>query len=57
MNGILAEPHIRGKQVTDKTVKQAIDMPYTDYYLTNRRARNAERQLRWQINTSKFHFI
>ena len=50
---------IKGNEEADKAAKQAIDMPgmtttrlpYTDYYLTIRRARNSE----WQKERKKKH--
>ena len=49
----------------DKATKQAIDMPrvtttripYTDYYLTIRRARNSKWQREWENCSSKLHYI
>ena len=32
-------------------------LPYTDYYLTIRRARNSEWQREWENSTSKLHYI
>ena len=32
-------------------------MPYTDYYLIIKRARNSEWQRKWKNNTSKLHYI
>ena len=54
-----------GNEVENKASKQAIDMlgmtkarlPYTDYILTIRRARNSKWQREWENNTSKVHYI
>ena len=56
---------IKGNGEADKTAKQSIDMPgktttrlpYTDYNLTIRRARNSELQRKWENRTSKLHYI
>ena len=48
---------IKGNKEADKAAKQAIDMqrmtttklPYTEYYLTTRRATNSEWQREWKI--------
>ena len=55
----------KGNEKADRAAKQAIDMPemtkrrqpYTDYYLTIRRARNSKWQREWENNSSKLHCI
>ena len=54
---------IKENEEADKAAKQAIDIPgmtstripYTDYYLTIRRAKNTEWQREWENITSKLH--
>ena len=49
----------------DKVAKEAIDMsgltttrlPYTDYYLTIKRARNSKCQKEWENSNNKLHYI
>ena len=55
----------KGNEETDKAAKQAIDipgmtttrLPYTDYNLTIRRAKNSEWQREWENSTNKLHYI
>ena len=44
------------KQVIDRTGMTTTKLPYTDYYLTIRRARNSEWQREWENSTSKLHY-
>ena len=61
----LAYIGIKGNKEADKATKQTIGMPritttrlpYTEFYLIIRRARNSELQSEWKISTSKLHFI
>ena len=56
---------IEGNEEADKTAKVAIDMPgvaktrspYTDYYLTIRRARNFKWQREWENYTTSNHAL
>ena len=51
---------VKGNKEAEKAAKQAINLqgmattklPYTDYYLTIRRARNSEWQRRWENSTN-----
>ena len=55
----------KGNEETAKAAKQALDisrmtttrLPYTEYYLTIRRAKNFEWQKEWENSTSKLHYI
>ena len=56
---------MKENEEANKATKQAIDMPrmattklpYTNYYLTIRRASNSERQKEWENSTSMLHYI
>ena len=58
-------PAHTGIEEANKAANQAIDipgitrtrLPYTDYYLTIRKARNSEWQREWINITSKLHYI
>ena len=53
---------VKGNEEADKTAKQLIDipdmattrLPYTDYYLTIRRAGNSKWQRKWENSTSNY---
>ena len=55
---------IKKNEEADKAEKQTIDIPgmtktrqpYTDYYLTIRKARNSEWQREWKNSTIKLHY-
>ena len=54
-----------GIKGNEETAKQAIDipwmtttrLPYTDYYLTIRKARNSKWKRKWENYTTKLHYI
>ena len=56
---------VKGNEEANKAAKQAIDipgmtttrLPYTDYYLTIRRARKSEWQRYWESINCRLHYI